>query len=225
MSDDQGWRAVADYLASQDEPYRVTSEAPESRFLHDAPADVKAVAYVLHAHGFPRYRDRGQIARATAEAVLEAVRWEVDPNEALPTVVDPRTLAKAVEEARRWLLAERERAANPPTVPCGKCGGPIQVSDADELDLSGAVVVHGTCPRDEKPKRWYEARLAVYEHDGPPPDEFGKGGEKVAHARAVAEAPTFAGAFPHLDRLLGDRWEQLREAAVLADRPEGGEDG
>ena len=65
---------------------------------------------------------------------------------------------------------------------------------------------------------WYEARVEVYVRNGPPGDEYGVGGDKIAHTRAVTQAPSFAAASQRLDADLGPKWQHLLQVAPLADQ-------
>lgn len=90
-------------------------------------------------------------------------------------------------------------------------------STKDEAVLlgDGDTVVE---PEPELPMRWYEARVEVLIHEDRPSDDFGVGGDPIAHARAIAEGTSFASVVGRLDVDLGERWRTIQKMAPIADQ-------
>lgn len=120
-------------------------------------------------------------------------------------------------------------------VNCGRCGRPITVSDPEILRILKTRPVpmyHSVCTDSSAPLRKFRVRLLVEEVKSVPKldengeqmiDEaegqpiFDEDVESLTGFKADAEGDNFMGAFPALERKLGDLWTKVREHGPVID--------
>lgn len=99
--------------------------------------------------------------------------------------------------------------------------GEVTLVAPEEPDLAAAGVLatgETVTAEDLDGMPWYEVRVEAYVRNGPPGEEYGVGGDKIAHVRSVTQAPSFTAASPRLDQDLAGKWQHLLMVAPLADQ-------
>lgn len=117
------------------------------------------------------------------------------------------------------LAAARDDAGELATITAVEVAEAPPVPAEPEGAVAGVLATGETVTADDLAGMpWYEARVEIYVRTGPPGDEYGVGGDKIAHTRAATQAPSFNAASQRLDAELGVKWQALLMAAPLADQ-------